>query len=82
MYKNLKIENEDFKEKIEPPMFHPSPPNPKKKKKTRKIKPTKEANCLPRQQLHSGNQQAAIKEWMLNTFPELEPLRHSNNIHK
>jgi hypothetical protein len=36
----------------------------------------------PRQQLHSGNQQAAIKEWMLNTFPELEPLRHSNNVHK
>jgi hypothetical protein len=53
-----------------------------RKNRTTHIKPTKEANCLPRQQLHSGNQQAAIKEWMLNTFPELEPLRHSNNIHK
>jgi len=63
-----------------PPIPTPPPPPPPKKKK--KKKPTKEANCLPRQQLHSGNQQAAIKERMLNTFPELEPLRHSNNIHK
>jgi len=34
MYKNLKIENEDLKGKIEPPPPHPHPhPHPPKKKK-------------------------------------------------
>jgi hypothetical protein len=36
MYKNLKIENEDLKGKIEPPTFHPHPPPPPKKKKKKK----------------------------------------------
>jgi hypothetical protein len=36
MYKNLKIENEDLKGKIEPPTFHPPPPPPPQKKKKKK----------------------------------------------
>jgi len=47
MYKNLKIENEDLKGKIEPPTFHPHnptpppPPPPKKKKKKKTNKRSK-----------------------------------------